>query len=462
MHKNLVFCILLAIYPTCLWAESVAQETRKTVTLRLSTNVVEMQYVKALLEDAYTSIGYKINWFNVSGSQELALVNTDKLAGALARNPIIEKEFPSLIKIPFKLFDFKLLKVGDRRRCGYCLDEDINSIIYSKGSIISEKHVQSLRSTMDKLAIHSTEKLNQMIMKRRADSVLIMDFQLDTEIIENPHMIIETIAHEYNYHYLSPDYKHLQKPLTDAFDKLVQNGTVAQLQKKYKIKWTKEFKQIPETVNFASGHWLDYSNADGTGIYWNIIDNVFDADFTITKSSSIWSRAIHAFEENRADVLVGSFRNKKLSNVIYSSFHIDYEYPLYAFMLNEDVATRFKAEDKSLTACLDSGSSLLKHAYFIQKENVIETSLAQCERLMEKGKVDVVIEFEYNLSGYMNALSKVNLVENSPIFLVFHDSPKGHFLKSYFDENIVILARSNFLKKVFPNDITYKQAHIRP
>lgn len=48
------------------------------------------------------------------------------------------------------------------------------------------------------------------------------------------------------------------------------------------------------------------------------------------------------------------------------------------------------------------------------------------------------------------------------MFLVFHDPPKGHFLKHYFDENISRLARDNVLEEIFPDLITYKQAHIRP
>ncbi len=462
MYKILVFCIILAIYPTWLWAEPLIQESSKTVTLRLPPNTAKMQYAKELYIKAYAAIGYKINWFDVGSAQELELVNKTRLAGALARHPIIEQEFPALIKIHFKLFDFKLLKVSDRRRCGYCLDEDINSIIYAKGARISAKYAQSLRSSMDKLAINSPRMLNQMILKRRVDSALIMNFQLDSNIAKNHHMLVETIAHEYDYHYISPAYKHLQKPLTDAFEKLVKNGTVAKLQQKYKIEPVKELKQIPKKISFISGNWLDYTNTDGTGIYWDIVDSVFDTEFDITKNTSIWARAIRSFEQNQADVLVGAFRKENLSDVIYASFHLDYEYPLYAFVRNDSVLARFKAQDESLTVCLDSGSSLLKFVEFIQKENVIETSLAQCDRLIEKGKVDVVIEFEYNLNDYTQTLPKIELVENSPLFLVFHDTPKGHFLKSYFDKNIARLARDNILKKIFPDEITYKQAHIRP
>ncbi len=464
MYKNLLFCILLVIHSTCLWAAAELQETSKVVNLRLPpASSSNMQYVKELLTKAYVSIGYKIDWINIAGSQELELASKGRLAGAFARHPIIEEKFPTLVKVPYKLFDFKLLKVSDRRRCGYCLDEDINSIIFTKGAKVSEKYVQSLRSTIDKLPLQSTtKKLNGMIFKRRADSVLIMDFQLDEKIAKNHHMIVETILHEYDYHYLSPRYKHLQQPLADAFEKLEQNGTVAQLQQKYKIKSSKEFKSIPEKINFISGNWLEYTNADGTGVYWNIIDSLFDDDFSVTKSTSTWARAIRAFETNQADVLVGAYRKNKIKNAIFSSFHIDYEYPLFAFARNEDVLTRFKARDESLSACLSSGSSFFKYVDFLPRENIIESSLMQCDALIKSNKVDIVVEYDYNLNQHTQALPRFELVEHSPLFLVFHDTLEGHFLKSYFDGNIVKLAREDILKKIFPDERTYKQAHIRP
>ena len=462
MNKKLFFYILLAISPTWLLATPVAVKTSDTVDLKQPYNSNTLLYSKELLIKAYALIGYKINWLTTASSQELTLVNEGKLAAAIARHSAIEKEFPKLVKVPYKMFDFAFLKVSDRRRCGFCLDEDIHSVIYTKGAKISEKYVQSLRSNMDKLAIQNPEKLNKMILKRRADSALIMGFQLATEIFENPHMIVETIVREDDYHYLSPEYKHLKKPLTEAFEQLEQNGTVAKLRQKYKIESVNELAIIPKEVSFISGTWTDYTNADGSGIYWNIIDSLFDDNFDITKATSIWARAVRAFEQNHVDVLVGAYRKEKLSDVIYSSFHIDYEYPLYAFARNEEVLKRFKAQDASLSACLNSGSSLIKHIEFISKDNIIETSLAQCDILIKNNKVDIVIEYGYNLDQYTLALPRAVLLENSPLFLVFHDTPKGHFLKSYFDKNIVKLARENVLKSIFPDEMTYKQAHIRP
>lgn len=462
MKKNIFYCIFLFIFSTSLLAKSDEDGISKTINLKQVYSSNKMEYAKELLIEAYATIGYKIKWLNVASAQELPLVAKAKLAAALAKHPIIEKEFPELIKIPYKLFDFSLLKVSDRRRCGFCLDEDIHSIIYTRGAKISENHINTLRISIDKFAIENPAKLNEMIIKRRADSVLIMDFQLSGEVLNNPHMIVETITREYDYHYLSPFYKHLKEPLTAAFKQLELNGTAEKLRKKHGISSVKALNTIPKKISFISGKWADFSNEDGSGVYWDIIGKVFDKQFDSTKNVTVWAEAISAFEQKRVDILVGAYRKEITSDAIFSSFHLDYSYSLFAYALADDVSARFKSRDASLKACLPREAPFIKHIDFIAKGNIIETEFEQCKILIKNKQVDIIINTESNLDDYVKSLTKISLEKGSPMFLVFHNTPKGHFLKSYFDEKIAKLAQENILNKLFPDIEAFKQAHIRP
>ncbi len=463
MKKYFLTFLFFILSPSFLSVASTYPEKNNTVNLRQPPPANKAQYVKEVLSYAYASIGYSINWLARSGNNELELVKKGKLTAVLARASVIEQEFPSLIKVPFKLLDFKLLKVSDRRRCGYCLDEDINSIIYEKGSIISEKYANLLRTSMDKLAIINSQKLNEMILRRRVDSALIMDFQLSEKADENPHLIIETIAHEYDFHYLSTNHAQLKKPLLDAFKQLEENGTLAKLKAKYKI--TASYSPaLPKAqkISFISANWLGYTNSDGSGLYWDIIDEVFSSADNIEKNTITWSKAVRAFEENQVDVLVGAYRSEKLNNAIFSSYHIDYEYPLYVFTRDQDVLARFKAKDSKLIACLPSGTFLNRHVSFLAGENIIRTELQQCELLIKEGKVDVLIGYDYYLNDETKVLPKLMLVEYAPLFVVFHNTPQGLALKQYFDQRIKKLASDEVLATLFPDNATYKQAHIRP
>ena len=448
--------------PSGLWADSVTPKKMTVIDLQLFSSSSHAVYIKELLIKAYALIDHEINWVNLTSSQELELVNSGRLAAAIARTPLIEDKFPKLVKVPYELFDFSLLKVSDRRRCGYCLNADIKSIIYPKGAVLSVNYAEYLPDNVEKLVLNTPDNLNEMILKRRVDSVLIMNFFLDSEIFENQNFIVETITHKYDYHYLSPKYKHLAMPLLEAFQELERNGTVAKLQEKYNINSVYHSTTPPKEVSFISGIWDDYSNADNSGVYWDIIDKVFKEDFSITKNTSIWTRAIHSFEQEQVDVLVGAYKEDVSIDAIFSSFHLDYEYPLYAFARNKITLDRIKEKDTSLTVCLDSGSSLRKHVPFISKNNIVETSFTQCETLLKNNKIDFVIEYDYNLKQSTLALPRMVLMESSPLFLVFHNTLKGHFLKSYFDKNIAKLARKGILKGLFPDEDSYNRAHIRP
>ncbi|WP_159818532.1 hypothetical protein [Colwellia sp. 20A7] len=457
-----IFYTFLISLSTVLWAEPVISKKNTVIDLKLSTNSNHALYAKELLIKAYALIDHEINWVNLTSSQELELVNNGRLAAAIARSSIIESQFPKLVKIPYELFDFSLLRVSDRRRCGYCLNEDIESIVYPKGAILAVSYAESLPGDVDKLGLNNPDNLNEIILKRRADSVLIMNFLLAPEIYENPDFIVETITHKYDYHYLSPKYKHLAKPLLKAFQELEHNGTVAKLQQKYSINSVYHLSDVPKEVSFISGTWDDYSNADSTGAYWDIIEKVFNEDFSITKNTSIWARAIHSFEQDQIDVLVGAYKEDVVIDAIFSSYHLDYEYPLYAFARNNKTLDRIKEKDATLTACIDAGSTLRKHIAFISKDNIVETSFTQCETLLKNNKIDIVIEYDYNLEQSTLALPRVVLMESSPLFLVFHNTPKGHFLKSYFDQKIAGLARKGILKSLFPDEYSFNRANIRP
>jgi len=433
------------------------------ITLRSPPSSLKAQYVKEVLTIAYASLGYSITWLAVDGGKELEYVQTNKLGAALARAEVIEKKFPLLIQVPFPLLSFELLKVSDRLRCGYCLNEDIRSITYSQGSLISEKYANSLKSHVHKFPISNTDKLNQMLLKRRVDSVLLMDFELDDKVAVDANFIIETVNTQFDYHYLSTKYKHLKQPLLTAFKSLKQQGILVKLQTKYGIDAkVKVVAKQSDKVSFVSGNWADYTNADGTGIYWQLMDVIFSSNFSLTKNVSIWERAVKEFERGKADVLVGSYRTNNLVDVIYSSYHLDYEYPLYAIAQNKEALKRYNNKDESLIICSEVGSISYKQVSFLSGKNIIQTSEAQCQKLMRNGKIDIVLEYGYNLAESLQKLPKKVLIENSPLFLVFHDSQQGRFLKRYFDRKIAELAINNTLKLLFLDNVMYKQAHIRP
>ena len=435
-----------------------------TVTLRLPPSNPTGQYIKQLLTEAYAHIGAEIEWFESSGKRELVTVESGKLTGALARAAIIEESFPTLIRIPQSILSFKLFKVSDRLRCGYCLDKDIHSISYAKGSIISERYIDSLPKGIESFALSATQQLSAMIKKRRVDSVLLMDFQLTDDIKDNPLYIIDQIDEEVDYHYLSPKYAHLEEPLTKAFETLVNSGRLKQLKRQFNLYDTNSNITVYDNTNLklAANHWSGYTNKDGTGIYWRLVDSIFNLPFTKEKHILGQQEVINSFNQGGMDILIGAYQSLPLENAIFSHYHIDFEYPLLVFANNQLALDKFSNKEADLNICMRSsaGPFLRSKLGFINKTNISYADSSECEQLLLSGKVEALITYQYYLPESFDKLLQQTVIERTPLFLAFQNTEHGLSLKHFFDKKIKKMAQQGELKHVFPNRETYIQAHI--
>ena len=440
-----------------------------TITPLTHANVVSLReppqseaghYIKELLTLSYQKLGYSIRWSTLGGTQELELAQKDRLSGALARTTVIESDYPNLIRVPFPILQFSLLKVSDRERCGYCLNDKITSLAYASGSLISEKFAHSLSPDIKKLPL-SSNKVNELILKRRVDTMLLMDFQIDPAIYLNPNFIVETVAVELDYHYLSPAMAHIKQTLNDAFEALAADGTVEQLQSKYGLTSAPEFLTPQSPLKAVSGNWLGYTNSDGSGIYWNLLNAIFQKEFEVETKEFSWERSVKLFKEQKADILVGAYLNTELAGYLYSTFHIDYEYPLYAFASDQKMLDAFKDKKPHVTVCLISGSLLDQYVDFLPEQNIFNSNLAQCNSLLKRKKIDVIIEYDYNLDEDLRTFPKLVLKNAEPLFVVFQNTPQGHYLKKVFDQKMLELALNSKLIQIYETEEQYNQANIK-
>ena len=448
---------LLLVYVFMLSPFSLANE----IVLSDPSESNKALFVKELLTLSYKRLGLDVKWVKNVSSRELSLASSGRLSGALARAPIIERNYPNLIRVPFPVLKFSMLKVSDRERCGFCLNSHITSLAYVKGSVISEKYVETLNPDIKKFALTASSKLNELALKRRVDSMLVMDFQIDPKIYLNPNLLIQSIDEELDYHYLNPSLAHLKEPLLRVFNELSQDGTIAKLESKYHIRLQPKKIKPKSHIKAVSGNWVGYTNSDGTGVYWNIIKSIFDDKFNIETSEYTWQRARRLFESNQADLLVGAYITEKTGDFLYSSYHIDFEYPLYVFAKNQNILENFKNKNTDISACIMAGSEMKKYVDFLPPHNVFVTNINQCNTLFELEKVDVVIEYDYNLNEALRKRPKAILKKSEPLFVVFQNNENGHYLKALFDKSISTLAQEGKLRSLYLTDENFEQANIQ-
>lgn len=393
-------------------------------------------------------------------NQELHLASHNKLSGVLARIKQIEQEYPKLTRIPFPVLEFSFLKVSDRYSCGYCLNKDITSVAYAKSSMISQKFADNLNKKVRKFSIAKPEKLNQLLLKKRVDSILIMDFELDDKVLNKPDFIIDTLTRKQDYHYLAPKYAHLTQPLLEVFERLKRNGTLTRLQNKYLLHAGEEHIEIQSNAIAVSGSWTGFTNGDGTGVYWSIVKTIFDGSVHIETQEYSWQRALNLFETQKADILVGAYQDDIAGDYLFSNYHIDFEAPVYAFARTNELSTKFTQKDPALSVCIPAGEHLEEFVTFIPKQSIYSSTTDQCNKLFDSNKIDIFIEYEYNLDAHLTQFPRVEIKPSAPVFLAFHNTPFGRFLKQHFDHQLIELVHQKKLRGLYLTDEWFKQANI--
>ena len=455
MTKYLSILLLCLIYS----AQSVADK----VALRLPPKSPEAQYIKEVLTLAYQHIDHQITWLDISGIRELELANKNQIDGALARAPAIEQEFPTLVKIPYPLLSFRLLKVSNRINCGFCLNQDISSVAYAKSSRISQQYVDQLPNTVATTSLSSPDKLITMLTKSRVDTILVMDFQLPKSAFNDANLIIETIGHELDYHYLAPQNSHLKQKLLNAFRALDNQGKLKSLQQKHQFKKPtlaqkpKSNRLIATTINFLSS-----TKANSNSNHWRILEQTLGNDFLISKQTNHWSKAITAFAQQKADILVGIPKNIAEITSIYSTFHTSYLPALVAFYRDDAKENSIKNYDKRMLFCSELSAALLGQVLPLKVEKVRLETHEKCVQLLADREVDSIIAYATNTSPLLKTLNKVTLNEKMPLFVGFQPTENGRYLKQAFDNKIKQQALNKKLRHAFASAEQYQQANIRP
>ena len=213
-------------------------------------------------------------------------------------------------------------------------------------------------------------------------------------------------------------------------------------------------------LTVASEEWQEYTNADGTGTYWDIVRAVYGKHYQLEFISTSWSRALNLVETRRADILVGSYKDKN-RKLLFPQHHLDIEYPLYAiFDKNvhdikgiDDLAglTVAGKKDYGLQKFLPSSSHFYGVGYI---DNVA--------KLIEKKRVDIAVAYQINLylADPDNRYSHQVIGTEEPLYLAFSHSAKGEKLKKLYDQQIIKLVADGTLKQYFLNVDEYQHAQL--
>jgi hypothetical protein len=211
-----------------------------------------------------------------------------------------------------------------------------------------------------------------------------------------------------------------------------------------------------KTISVVAPVWEGYTNKDGTGVYWEVLKEIYEPLGISVKTKSVpWNRAMKMVSKYRTyNAIVGEYRDSEES-VIFPDYSIDTEY--------------MSALTKNTSGHKFTGLSSLtgKTVGWIKDYEVIPESkrdfklrefrnIEQGIEYLNGGKLDFLIDDWDEIAAAMKEASMTSadysvdaMPEGTPLYAAFSvDNISREFIKIY-NERIPILAKSGKLEEIY-------------
>ncbi|WP_034474901.1 hypothetical protein [Aestuariibacter salexigens] len=183
----------------------------------------------------------------------------------------------------------------------------------------------------------------------------------------------------------------------------------------------------------AGAHWPDYINPDGTGIYLTQIRESFPENVKIKWDVGEFARARRLFESGRADILIGAYRDD-YPQELYPDAPLDIENELFAYFLKNGVQFIELRNLNGTMIAWRRGYSF-EHLIPDYKGHFDYEDSQLAYRLLSVGKISIILDYEHNVpEGMRDKLSAFPVLPQQPIWLVFHNTERGHMLRSLYKQ----------------------------
>ncbi|MFK3775772.1 substrate-binding periplasmic protein [Pseudomonas sp. NPDC089406] len=207
----------------------------------------------------------------------------------------------------------------------------------------------------------------------------------------------------------------------------------------------------PTQVRLVSEAWLDYTNADGTGLAWDVLRKVFEpAGVKVRTQSAPYSRAVGLVKRDEADAWVGSYKEENDDN-LYPRWHFDLDH-IYALGLASEPVPTLETLGRYRLAWVRGYdyASYLPNVRNFREVQRREGILPMLEHDRVDFYIDALTEIDYVVGQAPDPerFRKTHVAE-LPLYLAFSRSERGKALRDVFDQRMQVLVRSGELKPIF-------------
>ncbi|WP_449430060.1 substrate-binding periplasmic protein [Pseudomonas putida] len=210
-------------------------------------------------------------------------------------------------------------------------------------------------------------------------------------------------------------------------------------------------EDTPQQVRLVSEEWLDYTNADGSGLAWDVLRKVFEpAGVKVKIQSAPYSRAIGLVKRGEADAWVGSYKEENDDN-LYPRWHFDMDH-IYALGLASKPVPTLQTVGQYRLAWVRGYdyANYLPNVHNFREIQRREGILPMLEHDRVDFYIDALTEVDYVLSQapQPGRLRRTHVAE-LPLYLAFSRNVESKALRELFDKRMAQLVRSGELQAIF-------------
>ena len=201
----------------------------------------------------------------------------------------------------------------------------------------------------------------------------------------------------------------------------------------------------------VSDVWEGHTNADGSGVGWEVLRKVFEpAGFKVRNESVPYTRSIGLVQRGKADVWLGAYPNE-VENAVFPKWNYDFD---RVYALGQSAAPVPKNDNIGQYRLFwirgydfqDQLPNVTTYREIQRREGVLE--MLQNKRA--DFYIDAIEEIDFVLSGAPDKSAyRITKVAELPLYLGFSPNERGRELAVLFDQRMELLVKNGELRPIF-------------
>lgn len=208
---------------------------------------------------------------------------------------------------------------------------------------------------------------------------------------------------------------------------------------------------LPAEILAVSEVWEGHTNADGSGLGWEVLRKVFEQSGVRVRTQSVpYTRAIGLVQRGKADVWLGAYQNE-VGGVVYPRWNYD---------IDQVFALGLAGSPQPSAQTVGQFRLFWMRGYDYQDQLANITTYSEIQRrdvvleMLQNRRADFYIDAVEEIDGVLakavdQSAFRITQVANLPLYMGFAPNARGRAFAALFDQRMAELVSSGQLRAIF-------------